>query len=168
MHRRRVQLYLPQWPALAHNRFRRSFVKTGTSLDGEASIRSLRVKVLLNRMNLPPSQVEDVNTVVHIRTLAIKQLRVGPPLDEHCGIPWPTRHPDLIDLYVKRREDTAHALEPLLHRLLSMSLTSQRMIPGNPVIRVWNQPFHGIVPAVVIDVVETLADRFLYDGTVDY
>lgn len=83
-------------------------------------------------MDFPPSQIEDVDAVIHVRISAVEQLRVGTPFDEHRGAPCPARHLDLIDFNVKRREEPAHALE--LHRLLSTALTSQCMIAGNPVI----------------------------------
>src|SRR5262245_28647466 len=80
------------------------------------------------------------------------------PLHEHGGVPGPALHPDLIDLEVQVRKDASEALEPAPQCVTVVALSADRVCAQEPVMHVRRNGVDELIPPVVVDLIEALAD----------
>ena len=97
---------------------------------------------------------------------SIVEGRVAVPLCKYLCVPRPALNSHLIDGNAKSRQDAAETLEPAAGRILVVTFPTERVIAGNTVMDTGSKPFSCFIPAMIVDVVEGLADFLFYNGTV--
>jgi hypothetical protein len=107
-----------------------------------------------------------VETTVDVRRVAVEQRCGAVPLGKHGGMPRPALHPDVVDREMESGQDAAEALKPAAQGFFVVALTTKRVGAGNAVMDMRRDCFHRLIPAMVVDVVEALSDRFLDKITV--
>ncbi|MBZ9964478.1 hypothetical protein [Mesorhizobium sp. BR1-1-2] len=59
------------------------------------------------------------------------------------------------------RQDTAEAFKPAAQGFLVVALSAKRVGAANPMMEMRRECFRRRIPAMIVDVIEALSDRFL-------
>src|SRR5215475_726706 len=152
---------------LAQDWFGEGLLETRCRLDGKRTGDLLRILEDVEGSDLAPPQGNHVNGVLEVPA-AVQERRSPVPLHEHHRVPRRALHPDVLDLEMEIGQDACQALEPQAQSLFVVALATNRMDPAEAVMDSRDNRGHQLVPTVVVDVVEGLADSLLDDRAIKH